>query len=641
MTEQDETSIAPQSASGPQADELPSSDSIAGGIYKFISVLASGGAGIVYKAENLRLGKPVAIKMIKDAALSGSDVEARFLQEAKATSHLSHPNIVSIYEFGTSVDGRPFLVMEWIEGIPLSKFIKQFAPLDLDTTFGLFEQICDAMTHAHKRGVLHRDLKPSNIMLTKDVNGVWQTHIIDFGIAKVVEQGDTPKLTRTGDVFGTPLYMSPEQAEGKRVDHRSDIYSLGCMMFETLTGRPPYSGETTVALLMKHQSAEIPSINDGGTKGNFPESVDSLLRSMLAKDPEDRPASFELVKKSFDDIRNPTKVEKTPLAQTIIKLIVKERMLFAFFACCIAGTVWAFFMLKPEEPPVKVRLSEQHSGNHRESDEHAKNAAAKNQAAEELNYDNSDLTDDGMKHLSSMWNLKRLSLRETLITDKGIKYLANLPLVELDLSSTKITDDSLDTICKIKTLKKLYVQESSIQGLNHKLRLLGNLKNLETLDISRIAINNDQVNDLDKLTSLKVLRCSGNPEVRLSGLTCFNNNLKVEELGLTRTHVHGGFKVLLHLKHLKYLDLAYSDTNDDDLKVIGRIKTLEALGLNGTKITNNAMNVLAASRYPNLNELSIGDVELSEKAMDKFKAAYPRCRIFTIRSRHRWARSID
>lgn len=638
MTEQDETSIGPHSAPDAKAEELPSSESIAGGIYKFESILASGGAGIVYKAENVRLGKTVAIKMIKDAALSGSDVEARFLQEARATSHLSHPNIVSIYEFGTSVEGRPFLVMEWIEGISLATFIKQSAPLDLETSFGIFEQVCDAMTHAHKRGILHRDLKPSNIMLTKNADGAWQTHIIDFGIAKVTEQNDTPKLTRNGDIFGTPLYMSPEQAEGKQVDHRSDIYSLGCMMFEALTGKPPYSGETTVALLMKHQSAEIPSINDDTTKTAFPESVDSLIRSMLAKEPKERPDSFESVKKSFHEIRNPARAEKTPLSASIVRLIIKEQMLIAFLACCIVGTVWAFFMLKPDEAPVKVRLSEQHSGNRRESDEHAKNAAAKNQAAEDLNYDNSDLTDEGMKYLGSMWNLKRLSVRETLITDSGVKYLENLPLIKLDLSSTKTTDASLSTISKIKTLKELYIQESSIQGLNHGLRTLENLKSLEALDISRLGIKNEQVNDLAKLKSLKFLRCSGNPEVKLSGLTCFNTLRNLEELAMNRTHVHGGFRVLLPLKRLKYLDLAYSDTEDSDLKAIGGMRSLEALGLNDTKITDAAMRILTASRYPKLTELSLGSSELSEKAIDQFKAANPNCRVFTNRSHRRWYR---
>ncbi len=641
MTEKEDSAIASQSASDPDAtigEELPSSDLIPGGIYKFISVLASGGAGVVYKAENLRLGKPVAIKMIRDEALSGSDVEARFLQEAKATSHLSHPNIVSIYEFGTSIDGRPFLVMEWIEGVSLSQLIKQDGPLSMETALSIFEQVCDAMTHAHKRGVLHRDLKPSNIMLTKDSSGAWHSHIIDFGIAKVTEHYGTPELTRTGEVFGTPLYMSPEQAAGKKVDHRSDVYSLGCLMFETLTGKPPYIGENTVALLMKHQTEEIPSINENKpTSSRFPESLDNLIRSLLAKEPEDRPESIEAIKKAFHAIRNPEKVQKEPFSIRAIRFVVKEKMLLAFLGCCIIGVVWACFMLKSDAPPPPVRLSDSHSGNHRESDEQARKDAEQRPSTEELNYENMDLTDEGLKYVSKMWNLKRLSLRETLITDKGVPYIANLPLSYLDISSTKITDASLDSICKIKTLNELSINETSIQGLNHKFRLFANLKNLEKLDMSRMGIKNEQVNDLDKVTSLKVLRIGGNPELNLLGITCFSNMKRLEELSLHRIqHIKGGIKNLLPLKRLKFVDLMYTDVEDEDLKVLARIRTLEAIGLDETKITDNAMRTLASASLPNLTELSIGaKTKVTEKGVDIFRAAHPGCRVFR-ESFRRW-----
>lgn len=626
----DPRDLAPSTRADP--DELPSSDSIAGGIYQFVSVLASGGAGVVYKAENLHLGKPVAIKMIRDAALSGSDVEARFLQEARATSHLSHPNIVSIYEFGTSVDGRPFIVMEWIEGTSLGALIKKDGPLKLETSLSIFEQICDAMTHAHKRGVLHRDLKPSNIMLTPnfgDPEGAWQVHIIDFGIAKVIEQIDKPQLTQTGDVFGTPVYMSPEQGSGKKVDHRSDLYSLGCLMYETLTGRPPFCGDTAVALLIEHQSADIPSINAHTSKSSrFPQALDKLIQSLLAKLPEDRPQSIEQVKKSFDAIRNPVTEKKQPVLLKAVATTLKSKVFLALVSCLIVGIVWGSFTMK-SEPPAPVKFAELHTANHRESDEQARKDAQTKPSVERLTYENSELTDEGLKYLQPLWNLKYLSVRESLITDKGVKYLERLPLLKLDISSTRITDESLEILSKITTLKELKLSETSIQGLNHKLRLLESMKQLELLDVAKLQLKDEQIADLEKLTSLKVLKISHNPDLTNTSLASVAKLKHLKQLCMRRGHFHGAFKLLKPLKEIEYLELTDSAVQDADLKAVSQLSSLQALNLNGTHITDSGMHTLAVASLPMLEELSVAETKTTEKGIREFRVAHPGCKVFT------------
>jgi serine/threonine protein kinase len=212
----------------------------------------------------------------------------RFQQEAQAASTLKHPNIISVQDFGTTSDGEPFIVMDYIEGSSLAEEIEDYEYLPIDRSVRIFLQVADALVHAHSKGIVHRDLKPSNIILIVREGVHDHVNIVDFGIAKMMPQegAEALNLTQTGEVFGSPLYMSPEQSRGEKLDARSDIYSMGCLMYETLTGRHAIAGENTMEVLYNHLNQVPEPMNRGDIK--IPTALEKIIFTALAKDPAQR-----------------------------------------------------------------------------------------------------------------------------------------------------------------------------------------------------------------------------------------------------------------------------------------------------------------------------------------------------------------
>jgi eukaryotic-like serine/threonine-protein kinase len=202
--------------------------------WEILSLIGTGAMGAVYKAKHNTIGRIMAVKTLGAANREDERSVQRFQQEARAMSVLTHPHLIQIADFGTMEDGTPYLVMEYLEGISLQDYVRKNGPMPVELALPVFSQIADALEHAHSKGVIHRDLKPSNVMLTGEKHDF--AKVLDLGIAK---GEDDLHLTATGEVFGSPLYMSPEQCMGQPVDARSDVYSLGCLMYETLAARPP------------------------------------------------------------------------------------------------------------------------------------------------------------------------------------------------------------------------------------------------------------------------------------------------------------------------------------------------------------------------------------------------------------------
>lgn len=225
--------------------------------YEIESVIGEGGMGLVYSARHSMVGKKVAVKMLHQNLTSDGLAVQRFHQEARAASALDHPNLVNIFDFGVTPSGSPYLVMDFIDGVSLSDLIDGTA-LEVSRAVKIFMQVCDALAVAHDKGVVHRDLKPSNIMLVKTLDGSDFVKLLDFGIAKCLDEKLDPRLTRTGELFGTPLYMSPEQCRGLPLDARADIYALGCVLYEALSGEPAFLAETVLDVLNR-QVNETPS----------------------------------------------------------------------------------------------------------------------------------------------------------------------------------------------------------------------------------------------------------------------------------------------------------------------------------------------------------------------------------------------
>ena len=258
-------------------------NSILNGRYELERQIGEGGMARIYIGRDLRLNRRVAIKIPQQRLLGEADFLERFRHEAQAAAMLSHPNIVAIYDVGQDGDLH-YIVMEYVDGVDLKTIINREAPLTITRALHLVEQIARGLHAAHRAGMIHRDVKPQNVLVT--ANG--QAHVTDFGVAK---SHLSTALTETGIAFGTVDYLSPEQAQGHPATVQSDLYALGVVLYEMLTGRLPFSGDTALAVAMKHVGE--PPVAPRRLNPNIPVGLEGLILRMLAKDPAQRPRSAE------------------------------------------------------------------------------------------------------------------------------------------------------------------------------------------------------------------------------------------------------------------------------------------------------------------------------------------------------------
>jgi predicted Ser/Thr protein kinase len=263
------------------------------GRFRIERQIGTGGMGAVYLATHLDLERPVAVKIIRPEFAADADVSDRFLREARTMAKLNHPNAAMIFDAGNLPDGRHFIVMEFVEGETLSQALARQGRFSFAQAIDVATEICDVLEEAHRLGIIHRDLKPSNILLGK--RGVC---VLDFGVAKVLassaESTATHASTGSGQLIGTPRYMSPEQCLGQRVGARSDLYSLGVLLYEMLAGRPPFVDPLQSALLVKQATAAAPPLPR--LRQDIPRSLALAVHSLLAKRPEDRPRTAATAK---------------------------------------------------------------------------------------------------------------------------------------------------------------------------------------------------------------------------------------------------------------------------------------------------------------------------------------------------------
>jgi serine/threonine protein kinase len=257
------------------------------GAYRLGRRLGAGGIGAVYAATHVRTGRAYAVKVLLPDAADDATSAARFRREAEALAAVGHSGIVAVHDFDVTDDGVAYLVMDKLEGEDLDARLAR-GPLSLAATQDLLHQVGSALATAHDAGILHRDLKPSNVFLARRPGMPERAVLLDFGLAKLME-GEHAKLTATGATMGTPMYMSPEQAQGLPVDRRTDVYALGAVLFECLTGRPPFDGPHVTAILAKVLTAPPPRLRDWNP--DLPRGLDDVIVRALAKDPSERPAS--------------------------------------------------------------------------------------------------------------------------------------------------------------------------------------------------------------------------------------------------------------------------------------------------------------------------------------------------------------
>ncbi|HTV17956.1 MAG TPA: serine/threonine-protein kinase [Polyangiaceae bacterium] len=268
-----------------------------GGRYRVTALLGSGGMGAVYQAEHTALKKTVAVKVLNQEMASHREAALRFEREAMVSARIVHPNVVSATDSGRLPDGSLYLVLEYVSGRSLRELIDAERRLPPPRALAIGAQIADALAAAHRADIVHRDLKPSNVMLLREENNSETVKVLDFGLARIAGQGQSQPgepLTRTGSVFGTPEYMSPEQARGEIVDHRADLYALGVILYELLSGRQPFVAPELVAILIKHIQEPPPPL-----PADVPAPIASYVMSLLDKDPKNRPDDARQVAKAL------------------------------------------------------------------------------------------------------------------------------------------------------------------------------------------------------------------------------------------------------------------------------------------------------------------------------------------------------
>ncbi|MCC6644017.1 MAG: serine/threonine protein kinase [Polyangiaceae bacterium] len=264
---------------------------IAQGKYQIVQKIGSGGMGAVYKATQPNIGRMVAVKILHAKLVSRKDLVERFSREAKALAHLSHPNTVRVFDDGMLEDGSLYIVMEHLEGKNLNQTIRQKGPMPAERALPMMVQVCGALEEAHRAGIVHRDLKPENIFLCNQGGIVDFPKVLDFGLAKVTDKEMRPgavALTQEGMIFGTPEFMSPEQAQGKLLDARSDLYSLAMILYEALTGKLPFDAARPMEFI-QHQVMTPPLHLDARVPGRtFAPGLGDVIARAIAKDPDDR-----------------------------------------------------------------------------------------------------------------------------------------------------------------------------------------------------------------------------------------------------------------------------------------------------------------------------------------------------------------
>ncbi len=603
--------------------------------YKLLGVLGEGGMSVVFKAQDLRLNSLVAIKVLhQDPEGLGA---ARLQREAQTSARLSCINVARVFNFGQTQDGTPYMVMEMLDGIGLDKLIKDKGRLDYTEAVPIFKQICNGLKAAHNHEIVHRDLKPSNILLIKTKDS-WQVKILDFGIAQIETD---QKLTRTGALLGSPSYMSPEQIENSNVDIRTDIYSFGCLMFETLSGQTPFKGSTSLETLAMHKNVAPPLISE--IANNVPPPLAELLDKCLQKLPERRPQNVAEIEAVLNEIENDgsdkgtaaenivdTGVSKktVPLSSIILPVLVLSLGTCAYFGFQVFNAQKEAIKIKDStpksieqnEPKLPPRIGSQECkfkaygdplnpskglsvvGGADIEDNDLQSLYLEN--IESLKINSKELTGSGLKYLKGL-KITRLELKDTNITSDNLKYLADLKnLSELILHSPHLDDEALEAISYIKNLTHLSLDAGTFSDKG-----FANLAKLEKL--SAITLINLKFTDKDlkplsrikSLTTVRIIDCTNvSPDI---GVTIAELH-KLETVFINHPLSNASYKALARTKMIAF-NLKNRIITPKEFDDICSVKSLWRIGFIHAHVTDDNYSDLLT--LPHLARFEISRTE--------------------------------
>jgi serine/threonine-protein kinase len=576
------------------------------GQYRVDAVIGDGGMGTVYRCTDLTMKRTVAVKVLHPHLVETSKWYLRFAMEAEAIGRLEHPGIIKIHQF--SPTDPPYIVMDFVQGKSLADVLASSGSLPYKRVLKIAVQIAYALAHAHAKGVVHRDLKPSNVIILQGTDDAVQ--ILDFGIAKLEGQQDADaiKLTQTGEVFGSPAYMSPEQVHGINVGPLSDQYSLACLIYECLTGSPPFVGDSPVDVMMQHVGTQPQSLREASLGQAFPPELERIVQTMLKKEPSERFASMAEAADALRHLDNPKLRKasdraaantKTEAKKAGLKLADVLPWVLVWTVVLALLAVFIYVMFSKEAP--KPLTSEPASSSSYDLNSTSKEASSdiliadaklekelKRVANGQFDFDKqfqppTDVDDNSFRFFLQYGSgLRKLYIGKSLnLTDDCMHYIENLPLVKLT-ANYGVGHKGIVSISKIKTLHFLEIQSANV--------------------------SNPDLIMLDTLVDLKAFNFGHATSGTFTGAGLahfFRTHKKLETLYMNEVSVNGIVSEMAKLP-LKEIEINNTPFTQDEILQLSQIKTLKQLRADQMELDEHSLKALAS--IPGLKELIVRKV---------------------------------
>lgn len=636
--------------------------------YIRLDQIGQGAVGTVFLCKDPVMDNRVAIKMLSGDA-SGQEM-MRFQQEAKATARLNHPNIIKVLDFGES-GGKAYLVMEYLEGESLESILAR-RDLSIDSLLSIFCQVAGGLAYAHSQGVLHRDIKPSNVMVVKDDYGKPLAKLCDFGLAKL--QSSDQDLTRTGTALGSPSYMSPEGVNGEELDKRADVYSFGCMLFEGLTGRLPFLGESVFEVMLIRAEKDAPSLSEATGKA-YPVEAEDLVAKCLARDRADRFESMAAIVEILEGMRagefaelkgaldtesdsdpdtdsdSDTRVDlehESALFEDVaagMKEIPEAEMSFkikasrlpveiGIFLALIIGALLVFRYIVVDEKPKAYQSNSSKSHEHQKKvpstsvvsmDDFTPKEKVELADGREWTTLWGAVTDKDLKIFKGRKDIKYLKLVSDDLSGGGSVVLSDLPLLSLDLKQSALSDLTMDSVAHIESLEELKLARA-LGVTRENIELLSKLPRLKHLTLDNIDVDDSWITTIGRfshLESLSLRRCD-----KLEGKT-IDKLSALKELEVLNLSLSGfapeNIKGLASLSRLKVLYLSALGIEDRDLTALASLK-LSQLDLSDNRLGGSALKQLSGIKTLRLLNLGAAP-HVSSKDVAAFKRQRPGCAV--------------
>lgn len=650
------------SQSGSELDALlaPSADKFPLERYNLLALIGQGGSGIVYYCQDRLLNKMVAVKALH--TLNSVQLVA-FQREAKATSRLNHPNIIQVYDFGATTGGVPYMCMEFVNGMSLERFFTEGTSLSIDDTLKLFRRICEGLAHAHANGILHRDIKSSNILVGDDGAGGLQAKIIDFGVAvwrsnrtkapedgygegtKSVEASSSvadgsvvdgerkpagPSSVQDDSIAGSPNYMPPDQSMGFEYDERSEVYGLGCTLFEALSGQVPFPGRTTYETMRMHAEMDPPKLSDIKPDVQFSEDLELLVARCLKKSQSERfqtvtELGAALSKLTSDNVPQVATIEFDEELFPAPPVLAsppteKERRLnlrnLLYLSCSFLAAMivligfFAAGIQKDQAPrPEAVEkdlplpnmtemlgtLNEPHFGK-------GKSRGLDWYCAK------GEVADRDLKLLRKIPDVRKVSLLGDKLTGAGLKQIQDLPLTGLDMTDTLLADKTIENVAKFTTLVELDIDRNP-RLTDKGLEKIETLENLEYLSCGP-NITDRGIDSIIKLSKLHTLKLEGCKGVTASGIKKLAGLKDLQSLNVNGLGSEAEITAALaYLPVLDCLTIERMRLDRQSLSNVSKLSKLKQLELDGSKVSQDDVELLARLhlRKMKLDAMSVPD----------------------------------